>query len=56
MVELLLRRRAEIKKQESKGRTALMAAASHGHERVIELLLRHGAEIDMQKTLLAAPR
>ena len=28
----------------------LMAAASQGHERVVELLLRRGAEIDMQNS------
>ena len=38
-----------------------MGAASQGHERVVELLLQHGAEIDLQTSggftalMLAAP-
>ena len=32
------------------GTTLLMLAVEHGHERVVELLLRHGAEINMQSS------
>ena len=34
--------------QNSKGYTALMRAATEGHERVVDLLLRGGAEIELQ--------
>ena len=34
--------------QDSDGYTALMCAAIDGHERVVELLLQRGAEIDQQ--------
>ena len=32
------------------GITLMMGAAQEGHERVVELLLRHGAEINMQSS------
>ena len=50
VVELLIRRGAELNLQDSVGGTALIAAASGGHERVVDLLLRHGAEINMQSS------
>ena len=45
---MLLKRSAEADARDSKGSTALMAAAANGHERVAEMLLRHGAEINLQ--------
>ena len=35
---------------EVNGITLLISAAGHGHERVVELLLRHGAEINKQSS------
>ena len=32
------------------GLTLLMGAAYHGHERVVDLLLRHGAEVNLQNS------
>ena len=43
-------RGAEIDKQNSKGYAALTAAASQGHERVVELLRRRGADINKQNS------
>ncbi len=48
VVELLLRRGAEINLQDSIGITALMAAARNGCERVVNLLIRRGAEVNLQ--------
>ena len=50
LIELLLRRGAEIDKQNGKGGTALMGAAQEGHERAVELLLQRGAEINKQNS------
>ena len=38
------------------GSTALMLAAHNGQERVVELLLQHGAEVNLQVTAMATPR
>ena len=40
---MLLQRGVEINKQKNDGFTALMLAASNGHERVVELMIRRGA-------------
>ena len=45
IVELLLKRGAYINLQTSCGITALNAAAYYGRERMVEMLLQHGAEI-----------
>jgi len=50
LIELLLRRGAEIDKQNGKGGTALMGAAQEGHERAVELLLQRGAEVNKQNS------
>ena len=39
---------ATYERGEVSGLTLLMGAARYGHERVVELLLRHGAEINLQ--------
>ena len=44
-VELLLKRGADINLQNSLGLTALNAAAYFGSERMVNLLLQHGADI-----------
>ena len=44
---MLLQRGAEIDVQDGKGYTALCAATT-GHERVVELLLQHGADVNLQ--------
>ena len=36
------------KKGEVSGLTLLMLAAHHGHERVVDLLLQHGADVNRQ--------
>jgi len=46
---MLLQRGAEIDVQDGKGYTALVVAATTGHERVVELLLQHGADVSLQK-------
>ena len=33
-----------------------MCAANNGHESVVELLLRHGAEVDLQNSEGGTPR
>ena len=38
------------------GFTLLMGAANQGHERVVEVLLRHGAEINLQSSNGGAAR
>ena len=38
------------------GLTLLMGAANNGHERVVELLLRHGAEINLQSSISISAR
>ena len=50
MVELLIRRGAEVNLQNSDGYTALMTAAGCDQERVVELLLWHGAKINQQNS------
>ena len=50
VVDLLLRRGAEIDMQSSIGVTALMLAATNGHERVVDFLLQRGAEVNMQSS------
>ena len=45
IVELLLKRGADINLQTSLGTTALSTAAYYGRERMVEMLLQHGAEI-----------
>ena len=47
IVELLLKRGADINLQNSGGVTALSAAAYCGRKRMVEMLLQHGAEIGM---------
>ena len=39
---------ATYERGEVSGLTLLMGAAVYGHERVVKLLLRHGAEINLQ--------
>ena len=41
---------ATYEKGEMSGLTLLLCAAVHGHERVVELLLQHGAEINLQSS------
>ena len=41
---------ATYERGEVSGITLLMGAANNGHERVVELLLRHGAEINLQNS------
>ena len=41
---------ATYEKGKASGLTLLMCAAFYGHERVVELLLRHGAEINQQSS------
>ena len=48
IVELLLKRGADINLQNSLGITALSAAACYSRERVVEVLLQHGAELNPQ--------
>ena len=50
VVEMMLRRGAEISLQNSFGETALMYSAENGHERVVELLLQHGAEVSLRNS------
>ena len=52
---------ATCERGQASGITLLMAAASRGHERVVELLLQRGAEINLQSSdgvtaLMAAAR
>jgi hypothetical protein len=47
-VKLLLEKGADITAEDSHGETALLRAAHHGHERVVQLLLEKGAPIDTQ--------
>ena len=46
MVDLLLRRGAEIDLQDKNGDTALIFAAFHGHMQTIDVLLQHGADVN----------
>eukprot|EP00312_Isochrysidales_sp_CCMP1244_P043925 CAMPEP_0202745534 /NCGR_PEP_ID=MMETSP1388-20130828/7458_1 /ASSEMBLY_ACC=CAM_ASM_000864 /TAXON_ID=37098 /ORGANISM="Isochrysis sp, Strain CCMP1244" /LENGTH=131 /DNA_ID=CAMNT_0049412735 /DNA_START=1 /DNA_END=393 /DNA_ORIENTATION=- len=48
IVELLLKRGAHINLQTSCGTTALNAAAHYGRERMVDVLLQHGAELNPQ--------
>ena len=48
IVELLLKRGADINLQNSGGLAALNAAAYHGRERMVDVLLQHGAELNPQ--------
>ena len=50
LVDLLLRRGADINQRNSRGGTALMCAAGNGNERVADLLIRCGAEINLQNS------
>jgi len=51
LVEALLKRCAEVDKQDSLGCTALMNAAGNGHGGVADLLLQHGADVNLQDEL-----
>jgi len=44
----MLQRGASVDLKNSRGHTALMLTAGQGHERVVELLIRHGAEVNLQ--------
>jgi ankyrin repeat protein len=44
VIELLIARGAHLDDQDNRGRTALMIAASLGHEKAIDVLLAHGAD------------
>ena len=44
------RANATYERGEASGLTLLMGAAAHGHERVVELLIRRGAEINLQSS------
>jgi ankyrin repeat protein len=44
VIELLIARGAQLNDQDNRGRTALMIAASLGHEKAIDVLLAHGAD------------
>lgn len=48
MVEFLIGRKAHIEHRDKKGYTPLILAADGGHEKVVELLLNNGADIEAQ--------
>ena len=50
MVQMLLRRGADINKIQRDGSTALHAAAFFGHPHVVRLLLEYGARTDVKNT------
>lgn len=48
VITLLIARGARLNDQDNRGRTALMIAASLGHEKAVEVLLAHGADRSMR--------
>lgn len=48
LVELLIKRGADIEHRDKKGFTPLILAATAGHEKVVDILLNHGADIEAQ--------
>lgn len=48
MVDLLLQRDANIEHRDKKGFTPLILAATAGHEKVVNILLNNGAELEAQ--------
>lgn len=48
LVELLIKRGADIEHRDKKGFTPLILAATAGHEKVVDILLNNGADIEAQ--------
>ncbi|KAF5300066.1 hypothetical protein FQA39_LY11258 [Lamprigera yunnana] len=48
LVELLIKRGADIEHRDKKGFTPLILAATAGHEKIVEILLNNGADIEAQ--------
>mmetsp|Transcript_55821 Transcript_55821/g.147564 ORF Transcript_55821/g.147564 Transcript_55821/m.147564 type:complete len:199 (+) Transcript_55821:461-1057(+) len=49
VVELLLRRRADVDAQMRWGETPLLLACQKGHERIVEILILHRANVNLKK-------
>jgi ankyrin repeat protein len=47
LIPLLLEHKCDINQTDKRGNTALMLAASEGHDKVVELLIHNGADINV---------